>query len=31
MADKVQEVGIGAACKLLRVRVEAQYAVQAGT
>ncbi len=23
---KVQEVGIGAACKLLRVRVEAQYA-----
>jgi hypothetical protein len=26
MADKVQEVGIGAACKLLRVRVEAQYA-----
>jgi hypothetical protein len=25
-ADKVQEVGIGAACKLLRVRVEAQYA-----
>ena len=25
-ADKVQEVGIGAACKLLRARVEAQYA-----
>jgi hypothetical protein len=26
-ADKVQEVGIGTACKFLRVRVEAQYTV----